>query len=193
MSWVLSIKTNRAEHNGFSCFMFAHNNKAAAEKPSMSDLLLVACKVTHGVFAPTQACIHYPLSPPFLLVNSWPDHWCWCVLQSCYIDAAQTPAPLWSVVVMGKTRIFTGVALWWMHCCHGNTMVKLPAVPPTLTAHLGIFKRQLSLCSLWNWVMKWGVEKNGAITWKWHCTEGQFKRRSTERMFLLGNKHISES
>jgi len=27
-------------------------------------------------------------------------------------------------------------------------MVKLPAVPPTLTAYLSVFKRQLSLCAL---------------------------------------------
>lgn len=48
----------------------------------------------------------------------------------------------------GRNKNFTSAPLWWMQRCHGNTMVKLPAVPPTLTAHLRILKSQLSLCSL---------------------------------------------
>lgn len=151
IAWVqlLSIKTNRAEHNRFSWFMFAHNNKAIqlgspawvtfwnwhSKSPTESSL-------PHKHAYITLTILPFSLHTHDLIIGT--DVFYSRVVSLCRRDT-------WYMMICGcngGNKNFTGAPLWWMRCCHGNTMVKLPAVHPTLTAYLRIFKRQLSLCSL---------------------------------------------
>lgn len=127
IAWVqlLSIKTNRAEHNRFSWFMFAHNNKASWEAqhewPSDTGMQ------SHPRSLRTHTSMHTlpsqsSLSPATLMT--------WSLALTCftvvlYLCAAETPATWWSVVVMGETRIllvhhFDGcgvvMATQWLKC-----------------------------------------------------------------------------
>ncbi len=93
----------------------------------------------------------------------------------------------------GGNKNFTGAPLWWMRCCHGNTMVKLPALPPTLTAHLRILRDNClcALCKIGSWKGGGGL-KERVRTWKWYCLELTLKSTILKEMYVLSWQQIHQ-